>query len=300
MSMFGGRIGRRPEGADRSKSARWVIALVIALFGIFSYFNQTEINPVTGEKQRIAMNVDQEKSLGLEAAPKMAQQMGGAVDPRSDPRARLVAEVGARLVNESDARKSPYADNFHFYLLNDEKTVNAFALPGGQIFITKALYSRLSNEAELAGVLGHEIGHVINRHGAQHMAKGQLGQILLVAVGVGASGEDDGGRKAQMAAMLANQMIQMKYGRDDETESDTYGLRYMAQAGYDPRGMLEVMKVLKEAGNGAGPPEFLSTHPLPETRIQQIQATIETTYPNGIPRDLHKGGPLVGNRLSWR
>ncbi len=109
--------------------------------------------------------------------------MGGDIDPRDDERAMMVSEVGRRIVERSEASKSPYVGNFHFHLLSDPKTVNAFALPGGQVFITQALYGRLQNEAELAGVLGHEIGHVIERHSAQQMATGQLGQMLTIGIG---------------------------------------------------------------------------------------------------------------------
>jgi len=271
---------------------RWAIGLLIALVGVGMYFFRTEVNPVTGEKQRIGMNVDQEKALGLQAAPQMAKQMGGDIDPRDDERAMMVGQVGRRIVERSDAGKSPYVGNFHFHLLSDPKTINAFALPGGQVFITQALYSRLQNEAELAGVLGHEIGHVIERHSAQQMATGQLGQLLTLAVGVGASGGDDGGRKAQMAAAMANQMATLRFSRGDETQADEIGLKYMAEAGYDPQQMLEVMKILKEASGGSNQPEFLQTHPLPETRLEDIQRQIKRNYPDGVPSDLTKGRPL--------
>ncbi len=288
MSYGGYNDGRRSSG----QLVRFGIAAVIAIVGFISYMSKTQINPVTGEKQRVSMNVDQEKRMGLEAAPQMAAKMGGALDPRSDVRARAVAEVGRLLVDKSDASKSPYVGNFHFTLLDDPKTVNAFALPGGPIFITVALYERMTDEAELAGVLGHEIGHVINRHAAQHMAKSELGQMLTVAVGVGSSGNDDGGRKAQMAAMMANQMMQLKYGRGDESQSDEFGMRFMAEAGYDPTAMLDVMKILKDSSKGGGPPEMLSTHPLPETRLQEIAARLKKDYPDGIPRSLTRGRKL--------
>jgi len=286
-------------GGGRLPLGRLLGALVIALIGFAVYMSQTQVNPVTGKPQHVAMSVDQEMALGLEAAPKMASQMGGDVKPSEDPRAALVDEVGRRLVRNSEARKSPYVENFHFHLLRDPKTVNAFALPGGQIFITEGLLNRLENEAQLAGVLGHEIGHVINRHAAQQMAKGQLGQFLTVAVGVGASGNDDRGRKAQLVAAMANQMTQLKFSRGDESESDHYGLRYMAEAGYDPSAMLDVMKVLKKASGDRHPPEFLATHPLPDTRLDEIRAELKELYPNGIPSNRTKGRPLqssVGSR----
>src|SRR5947209_3992703 len=244
--MSYGSYGYGPEQAGRPVNMRWIVGLIIAVFGIAMYFFDTQTNPVTGKKQHVAMDVNQEMRLGLQSAPQMAAEMGGAADPRDDPRARLVAEVGRKLVQESDARRSPYVDNYHFYLLNDPDTVNAFALPGGQVFITRGLFDKLDDEAELAGVLGHEIGHVVNRHAAEHLASGRLGQLLTVAVGVGASG-DRNGQNAQMVAAMVNQMTQLKFSRGDESEADRYGLRYMAQAGYDPSAMLDVMNILKKA-----------------------------------------------------
>lgn len=276
-------------------NARWIGALIIAFIGIVIYMMQVQVNPVTGKKQHIAMSVDQEKALGLKAAPDMAAKMGGAINPAEDPRARLVAQVGRRLVDRSDASRSPYVGNYHFYLLNDPETVNAFALPGGQVFITVGLLEKLTNEAQLAGVLGHEIGHVVNRHAAQQMAKGQLGQIFTVAVGVGASGSDRG-RQAQLVAAMVNQMSQLRFSRQDESEADQYGLRYMAEAGYDPTAMLDVMRILKEVSKGNRQPEFLATHPLPETRLDEIQATLDRDYPNGIPESLTKGRRLQNGR----
>src|SRR5438094_5458007 len=126
MSQFGSP--GYGSGSGRSP-LRWIIALVILGVGVVTYFSRTQVNPVTGEKQHVAMTVDQEKSLGLQAAPKMAAQMGGAADPNRDPHARLVSEIGQKVMTGSDAFKSPYRDNFHFRLLNDPKTVNAFALP---------------------------------------------------------------------------------------------------------------------------------------------------------------------------
>jgi predicted Zn-dependent protease len=108
--------------------ARILLALAIVAFALFKYFSQTEVNPVTGEKQHIAMTAEQEAALGIESAPEMARQMGGEVDS-SDPNARLVASMGRKVVDGSDATRSPYT--FDFHLLRDTETLNAFALPGG-------------------------------------------------------------------------------------------------------------------------------------------------------------------------
>jgi predicted Zn-dependent protease len=290
MPFFG-----RGRGGGGGFNARWIIGLVIAGVGLLSYLASTQINPVTGEKQRVALSVDQEKALGLESAPQMIQQMGARpLDPGRDARAALVQEVGRKLVQSSRAAESPYAQNFSFTLLDDE-TVNAFALPGGPIFITTALFDQLENEAQLAGVLGHEIGHVIHRHSAEHMAKQRLGQTVVGGVAVGASGEDGRGQMAAVAAAMANQMLQLRYGRQDESESDKTGIEYMVSAGYDPRGMLGVMEVLKKASGGrGGTPEFMQSHPLPETRLQQIAQLIEQNFTREQLARLTEGRPLRG------
>ena len=256
--------GRRGFGCG----ARVLVALAIVAFALFKYFTQTEVNPVTGEKQHIAMTAEQEVALGLESAPEMARQMGGEVEP-SDPKARLVEAVGRKVVQNSDAARSPYV--FDFHLLRDPETLNAFALPGGQVFITYGLVTKLEDEDQLAGVLGHEIGHVVNRHGAEHMATGQLGQLLTMAAGVAATDEEGRGQRAAMVAAMISQMVQLKYSRSDELEADRVGMDYMRQASYDPSAMLGVMRILADASSGGRAPELLSTHPYPEERLEEIR-----------------------------
>lgn len=272
---------------------RFVIAGVIALIGIVTYFSKTQVNPVTGEKQRVGMVADQEMALGLQAAPQMAQEMGGV--EQGTPGAAKVAEVGRRLAYDvPDADRDVYAQkrNYNFHLLKDPQTINAFALPGGQIFITRALYDKLQNEAQLAGVLGHEVGHVIHRHGAEHMATGQLGQMLATAVGVGASDGSGKGQMAAAAAQMANQMVQLKYGRADELESDAYGIRLMTQVGYDPAEMIGVMEILKGAGGGGRQPAMLASHPHPEARIEQIHQILAKHKDEFARMKLSKGPAL--------
>ena len=280
-------------GGGRGINLRIIIALVIAVGGLISYLMKKSVNPVTGETQHVALNASQEIALGLEAAPQMAQQMGGEI-PTSDPRAAMVDEVGRHIVQTSDAGgdKSPYRGNFNFHLLKDPQTINAFALPGGQVFITDGLYEKLQNEAQLAGVLGHEIGHVIGRHASEHMAQGQLGGALATAVGVGASDDRGRGYGAAVAAQVANQMLQLKFSRGDESEADNFGLRYMTQAGYDPRAMLGVMQILKQASAGGRTPEIMATHPLPDTRLREVDEKIKQMFAEGVPKQLTEGRPL--------
>lgn len=142
---------------------KFLAALLIAAVSLVTYWCNTQENEFTGEKQHVDMTVEQEIALGLQAAPEMAQQYGGLHPDREA--ATKVKEVGQRLVQNTKAGDSPY--EFDFHLFADEQTVNAFALPGGQIFITAGLLKRLESEAQLAGVLGHEIGHVVARHSAE-------------------------------------------------------------------------------------------------------------------------------------
>ena len=265
---------------------RLVIGAIFAVFGMFNYFTNVSENPITGEKQRVQLTPQQEIIIGQQSAPKMAAQHGNLYpDPALQD---YIDQVGNRVVQSSAAKSSPYPFNFH--LLRDPQTVNAFALPGGQVFITAALLSRLNSEAQLAGVLGHEVGHVIGRHGAEHLAKQQLGSALVNAVGIAASDNPNSGRQAAILAQAVNQMVNLKYGREDELESDRLGFQFMTAAGYNPVGIVELMKILDSARGGAGgQPEFMSTHPNPGNRIGQLNSIINQEYPQGIPPRLDEG-----------
>ena len=266
-------------------SGRLIIGLIIALIAVAGYYFGTrqEVNPVTGEEQRIALTVEQEIALGLQAAPQMAEQFGGPY-PDEQIQAQIDA-IGQRLVSESQAGETDY--EFEFEVLADTETVNAFALPGGPIFITAGLLKLLNTEGEVAGVLAHEISHVVARHSSEQIAKSRLTEGLAGAAAVVlADPENPDSATAAQIAVLVGQLVNMSYGRDDELESDRLGVRFMADAGYDPRAMTRVMEALDSASQGQRPPEFLSTHPNPENRIREIQAAIEQTFPNGVPDGL--------------
>jgi predicted Zn-dependent protease len=147
----------------------------------------------------------------------------------------------------------------------------------------------LENEAQLAGVLGHEIGHVVHRHSAQQMAKQGLGQALATAAGVGSNDA-----RIAAAAQIANQMRQLSYSRKDESQSDSTGLNYMVKAGYDPREMLGVMRILQTASGGSRQPQFLSSHPDPGNRLQALDAIIKKEFKPEDLQQLTKGQPLHG------
>ncbi len=264
---------------------RAIIALGLAVFAIIGYFMKSSVNPTTGEKQHVSMSVDQEIALGLQAAPEMAAQYGGE-DP--DPRDRqVVEEVGEDVVRNSKAGQSPY--QFQFHALADDQTINAFALPGGQVFITRALLRRLKSRAQLAGVLGHEVGHVIARHSAEHMAQAELTQGITGAAVIATYDPNNPSSRgsAAVAAMIGN-LVNLKFSRNDELEADKWGVKLMSQAGYDPRSMIDVMEVLKQARGSSGQSEFFQTHPNPENREEKIQAAIKEIFPTGVPNGLRR------------
>lgn len=241
---------------------RIFIGLAIVAFAFFKKCSNTEENPYTGRSQHITMSPDQEIAIGLQSLPEIAQQHGGLY-----PDERLQAyvdQVGYKLVESSIARETPY--KFDFHLLADDQTINAFALPGGQCFITYALFKQL-NEEQLAGVLGHEIGHVIGRHSAERIAQSEFWRTATMGATVGAGdiGNVVGG---------IGQTTLLKNGRGDELESDDLGVLFMIQSGYNPNEMIKVMQILKAAGGPNRAPEFQSTHPDPENRIEKIKESI--------------------------
>ncbi|RLT44751.1 MAG: M48 family peptidase [Chloroflexi bacterium] len=270
---------RRQSSGKRGGSSRLLIAIIIAVISLITYFGSRQYNEVTDEVQYIDVTVAQEIALGLQAAPQMSLQFGGE-HPDKQMQA-VVDTIGNRIVQASELQKTGY--QFDFHLLADDKTVNAFALPGGQIFVTMGLLKLLQTEGELAGVLGHEIGHVVARHSAEHMAKAKLTEGLSGAAVMAAYDPNDPKSvgAAQMAAMVG-QMVNMKFGRDDELESDQLGVRFIAAAGYDPRAMIRVMEALAQASGGSRQPEFLSSHPNPDNRIENIQAAIDAEFPDGL------------------
>jgi len=240
---------------------RILIGLVIVAFAFVQRCSNQETNPYTNRVQTINMSPEQEIAIGLQSAPEIAQQFGGLYP--DEHYQSIVDAVGRKLVNNSLARETPYQYDFH--LLADDQTLNAFALPGGQCFITYALFREL-NEDQLAGVLGHEIGHVVGRHSAERIAESDFWRTLSTGAELGVGGGSVVGSIGQQT-LLTN-------GRDDELESDELGVLFMVQAGYDPYQLIEVMKILKKAAGPNRVPEFQSTHPDPENRIERIREAI--------------------------
>lgn len=259
------------------RNPRLGMALMMAVGAVVMYYTQThkESNPITDTTVRVVGDAENDVALGLQAAPELIQQYGGE---HRDARLRnAVQAIGMKLVKANSVGDwAPEFEKYqwNFHLLADEETINAFALPGGQIFFTYGLFKRLGHEDEVAGVLGHEIGHVIGRHAAKQMATSKILGGLANAGAVLGGSDGQGGGLGQIAQYVA-QFKQMSYGRGDETQSDTLGVQFMVNATYNPEGLIKVMEILKEASGGKAPPEFMSTHPDPGNRIEHIKQVIE-------------------------
>lgn len=261
---------------DRRRSGpginpRIIMGLLIIVGSLLYHWISTTSyhNEFTGREQKLAMATPQEEiALGLQSAPQMIRESGGL--SRDAAGREMVARVGARLIASTAARETTY--QFKFHLLADAETVNAFALPGGQIFITEALFRRLKSEDQLAGVLGHEMGHVVGRHSNEQMANSQLWSGLAQGLGVLLSdGHSNSG--AQIANMVAQWRV-MKFSRDDESESDALGVRFMMQAGYNPEALIGVMEILAQVSGGGNSSDFMSSHPNPANRMERIREAI--------------------------
>jgi predicted Zn-dependent protease len=245
----------------RSTFAAAMLAAIALLGGCVT-------NPSTGRSQLILFSSDQVAAMGAEAAPQMIQDFGGEV-PESELRA-YVDRVGRALAAHVEPE---YAGvEWQFFCL-DSDVVNAFALPGGKVFITRGLLAKFENEAQVAGTLGHEIGHVTGRHVDERLSQAATAQIGLAVLGAATDAE-----LITLGADLLTQGALLKFNRDQESESDSQGLKYMTRAGYDPRGMQQVLEVLAAAAQGSSPPEILSTHPHPETRVGRVEAEIRARY----------------------
>lgn len=218
------------------------------------------INPATGERQLSFMSEAQEIQMGRDADPDIVASMG--LYPDEDLQS-YVQELGTSLAARSERPDLPWT-----FRVLDDPLINAFALPGGFIYVTRGILVHFESEAELAGVLGHEIGHVTARHSVNQISRTQLAQLGL---GVGMILAPELQQYAGLAS-ASMQLLFLKFGRDDERQSDQLGVRYMSRAGYDPAQLSGVMAMLGQvtAEGGEGPPEWLSTHPNPENREESI------------------------------
>jgi predicted Zn-dependent protease len=246
IATMRGWVGRRP--------GRGIAAAIVAA-GLLGSCQEA---PITGRNQLILMPESQAEQAGLQAYQQIKQQEKVSNNAELN---REVQEVGHRL-----AAVSGQAGWDWQFTLFDNPEPNAFALPGGKVGVYTGLFKVAKNPDQLAAVLGHEIGHAIAHHGAERMSTDMLAQLGAAAVGVGTGNA----AYAQLAAQAATLGITLPYSRTQESEADHIGLILMAKAGYDPRQAINLWENFEKLG-GQRPPEFLSTHPAEETRIERLK-----------------------------
>ena len=264
---------------------RRIPALAILLTGAPLLLAGCATNPATGKSQLNFYSEAKEIEMGRQADAEISGQMGMLDDPEMQA---YVSGIGLELAKKSERPGLPWS-----FKVMDDPMVNAFALPGGFVYVTRGILGHLSSEAELAAVLGHEIGHVTAQHSMNQMSKQQLGQGALMVGSILAP------EVAAAAGELVGQGMQMlflKYGRDDERQSDDLGLRYMSNTGYETREMPKVFELLGAVSAKAGAgrvPAYMSSHPDPGERAVRARKMIaERNYPQG-----EVGGPSYVERL---
>ena len=244
------------------------IRIVGALLCLAVFAAGCSTNPVTGKRELVFISRDQEIQMGAEAAPEFEEQFGGKV-----PNQKLqdyVQMVGQKVAQHSH-RDMPYE-----FVLVSSDVPNAFALPGGKIFITAGLMRRMTNERQLAAVLGHETGHVAAMHNVKGMQR-QMGAAVLAELAAAVMGGDKG-EAVKAGVKIAGSMANLRYSRDDEYQADDVGLGYMTEAGYNPWGMVELLTVLYNL-NESEPGtlgEMFQTHPITSKRIERVREAIQS------------------------
>jgi len=230
------------------------------------------VNPATGQRQLILVSENQEIEMGREGSQQVEAAMGLYDDADLQ---EYVNRIGQELASKSEKPGLPWS-----FKVVDDVIVNAFALPGGFIFVTRGILAHFNSEAELAGVLGHEIGHVTARHSAEQISRAQVAQIGLVA---GTVFVPEFTPYANLAGSGLG-LLFLKFGRDDERQSDDLGFRYMTRAGYDPTQMVEVFEMLgrvSASAGGSGIPSWMSTHPDPGERRERMQRALAESGTSG-------------------
>jgi predicted Zn-dependent protease len=241
----------------RNRSAAAALAAVLVL-----PLGSCATNPVTGERELALISEEQEIQLGRQTDEQIVASMGLVEDEGLQ---RYVSQLGTRLAERSERPHLPWT-----FRVVDDPTVNAFALPGGFIYITRGMMSHLTSEAQLVGILGHEIGHVTARHSVNQMSRAQLANLGL---GLGMILAPEELQPLGQVAGAGLQLLFLSFSRDDERQSDELGVQYMTQLGYDPAelaGVFQMLGRLGEQSGGGGVPTWASTHPAPEDRQERI------------------------------
>lgn len=245
---------------------RWTRAAALSLLVLAA----CTLNPATGQRQLTLMSEAQEIQMGRQAHPEVLAAYGAYDNAELQG---YVQEIGKKLAAVSERPQLDWT-----FTVLDDPVVNAMALPGGYIYVNRGILAHFNSEAEMASVLGHEIGHVTARHSVEQISRSQLAQLGL---GVAAIASEDFRPYAGLAGQGVG-LLFLKFGRDDERQSDDLGLRYMTRGGYDPAEMPKVFDTLdrlSQAHGGGGTPQWLSTHPDPGNRVADMTASISELPP---------------------
>lgn len=216
----------------------------------------------------------QDIQVGKQAAQQAEGQLPMCNDPKVDA---YLTTLGMRLVAHLNTRGTQYPWEFH--CVND-KAINAFALPGGYVFVNRGAIEAADTEAQLAAVMAHELSHVALRHGTNQASKAQLAQGVLGLTDVLLGGSNGGALLAQLGTFAAGGVL-LRYSRSAETQADVMGTQVLYDSGYDPRAMAQFFEKLQAASNGKNPPEFLSDHPNPDHRVERVDEEIDKL--GGVP-----------------
>jgi len=236
------------------------IAIVLILVSMTVLAERTKLKPATSG------NPQEDVKLGLDAAREAETEL--VLINNADAN-NYISVLGSSLV-----AKSPNVDKFPFtFKIVDDKSINAFALPGGPIYVHRGAIEAADNEAQLAGVVGHEIGHVILRHGMAQAKKGQLTQGIFGGIGA-IFGNSSVGQIAGVAGGFAANSILLRYSRDAESQSDLMGTQILYDCGYDPIAMAQFFDKLAQDHKGSKSEQFFSNHPIPENRVKKVKDEI--------------------------
>jgi predicted Zn-dependent protease len=237
---------------------------LLGAMGVMAVAVSCAVNPATGHRQLSLVPKGQEIEMGKQSADEVAQSIGIYDNARLNA---YVSDLGKKLAAGSERPELPWT-----FKVVDDSSVNAFALPGGYIFVTRGILAHLNNEAQLASVVGHEIGHVTAKHAVNRISKAEL---LQLGLGVGMAVSDTV-RQLGQVGMAGLQVLFLKFSRDDENQADELGLRYSLRANYDVNEMPKVFETLERVGEKSQGklPEWLSTHPYPEHRVQKTEQRI--------------------------
>src|SRR5438270_5451815 len=248
---------------------KWLPLLLAGLFFAYQYFSSEKfVNPETGRKSHVAMSTREEALLGLQSYQQVLAQ-SESID--SGPELDMIKRVASRLASATGKAGADF--DWQVSLIRSSQ-INAFCLPGGKVVVYTGILPITQNEPALATVLGHEMAHATSRHGSQRVLEQNLAQTALTGVAMSLSDMDYDKQRAVMGALgVGTQFgVLMPFSRKHESEADEIGLLYMARVGYDPRESIRFWQRMEKASEGGAPPEFASTHPSHETRIQQLQA----------------------------